>query len=57
RIFVIYKGEIIAELENTSSLTKTVIGELMLGLGRPPTQGYEGEGATRKAGSFDDHTP
>ena len=24
RIFVIYKGEIIAELENTSSLTKTL---------------------------------
>lgn len=35
RIFVIYKGEIIAELENAATLTKTTIGELMLGLGAP----------------------
>jgi len=56
RIFVIYKGEIIAELENSSSLTKIAIGELMLGLGRPLSQGYEGDGSSIKAGSFDGHT-
>ena len=35
RIFVIYKGEITASLENSATLTKAAIGERMLGLDNP----------------------